>query len=297
MNTLHLQYAVEVEKTGSITQAAENLYMAQPNLSKAIKELEDSLGIPIFKRSSKGVVPTEKGAAFLASARRVLAEVKEMEALGNEGRDSLSFRALLPKSAYPAECAARFAAGLPETVGEVRFWEENPAESIRMVLDGQASFAILRIPFDRQSYFSNLLEEKGLTSQPYFECTPGAVLSPRHPALASGTVDWNLLHRSTELLLDAPLPSARRKAAGEGRRLFLDDRAAAYRLLSLLPEAYLFDAPLPSALLDAFGLIQVPGDESAGRFRDSLVSPSHYRLTPLEAAFFQHLKQDVARLG
>ena len=40
MNTVLLQYAVEVEKTGSITQAAGNLYMDQPNLSKAIKTLE-----------------------------------------------------------------------------------------------------------------------------------------------------------------------------------------------------------------------------------------------------------------
>ena len=39
MNTLHFKYAVEVERCGSITQAAENLYMAQPNLSKSIKEL------------------------------------------------------------------------------------------------------------------------------------------------------------------------------------------------------------------------------------------------------------------
>ena len=44
MNTLHFKYAVEVERCGSITQAAENLYMAQPNLSKSIKELEDTLG-------------------------------------------------------------------------------------------------------------------------------------------------------------------------------------------------------------------------------------------------------------
>ena len=61
MNTVLLQYAVEVEKTGSITQAAGNLYMDQPNLSKAIKTLEESLGAPIFKRTPKGVVPTARG--------------------------------------------------------------------------------------------------------------------------------------------------------------------------------------------------------------------------------------------
>ena len=41
MNLTHLKYAIEVEKTGSITKAAENLYMGQPNLSRVIKELED----------------------------------------------------------------------------------------------------------------------------------------------------------------------------------------------------------------------------------------------------------------
>ena len=54
MNTVLLQYAVEVEKTGSITQAAGNLYMDQPNLSKAIKTLEESLGAPIFNGRPRG---------------------------------------------------------------------------------------------------------------------------------------------------------------------------------------------------------------------------------------------------
>ena len=59
MNTLHLKNDSEVEKTGSISKAAENLYMSQPQLSKAIRELEESVGISIFKRSSKGVVDYE----------------------------------------------------------------------------------------------------------------------------------------------------------------------------------------------------------------------------------------------
>ena len=65
MNTLHLKYAVEVERTGSISRAAENLFMGQPNLSKAIRELEETTGITIFKRTSKGVLPTPKLKAFL----------------------------------------------------------------------------------------------------------------------------------------------------------------------------------------------------------------------------------------
>ena len=81
MNTLHFKYAVEVERTRSISKAAENLFMAQPNLSKAIKELEDSLGITIFQRTSKGVVPTQQGAEFLKYAKNILTELDKMESI------------------------------------------------------------------------------------------------------------------------------------------------------------------------------------------------------------------------
>ena len=53
MNLSHLRYALEVERTGSINKAAQNLFMGQPNLSKAIKDLESEVGITIFKRNAK----------------------------------------------------------------------------------------------------------------------------------------------------------------------------------------------------------------------------------------------------
>ena len=55
------RYALEIEKAGSIRKAADNLYMGQPNLSRALSELEESIGIRIFERSSQGVRPTKDG--------------------------------------------------------------------------------------------------------------------------------------------------------------------------------------------------------------------------------------------
>ena len=81
MNIAHLKYAVEVEKTASITKAAENLFMGQPNLSRGIKELEETLGVKIFKRTSKGIVPTPQGEEFLGYAKSILAQIEEMESL------------------------------------------------------------------------------------------------------------------------------------------------------------------------------------------------------------------------
>ena len=76
-----MKYAVEIANTKSISRAAENLYMGQPNLSRAIRELEESLGITIFMRSSRGVVPTEQGREFLNYAQKNGAVVSLSEEL------------------------------------------------------------------------------------------------------------------------------------------------------------------------------------------------------------------------
>lgn len=79
MNVLHLKYAVEVAKTKSISKAAENLFMGQPNLSRAIKELETKLGINIFERTRGGIVVTPEGERFLRYAERIVEQLDELE--------------------------------------------------------------------------------------------------------------------------------------------------------------------------------------------------------------------------
>ena len=61
MNVIYLKYAVAVAKAGSLNKAAEELFVAQPNLSRAIKELEKELGTVIFERTSKGISLTPDG--------------------------------------------------------------------------------------------------------------------------------------------------------------------------------------------------------------------------------------------
>ena len=61
MNVIYLKYAVAVAKAGSLNKAAEELFVAQPNLSRAIKELEKELGTVIFERPSKRISLTPDG--------------------------------------------------------------------------------------------------------------------------------------------------------------------------------------------------------------------------------------------
>lgn len=72
----HLQILVQVAKHGNITKAAEQMHLAQPALTKSIKDLEAHLGMDMFVRSQKGVTLTSRGEVLIHHARRILAQIK-----------------------------------------------------------------------------------------------------------------------------------------------------------------------------------------------------------------------------
>ena len=74
----YLQYALAVVRYGSVTQAARALYLAQPNLSRAIGELEQSLGFPLFLRTRQGMSLTPQGERFLTEAETLLDRLSDL---------------------------------------------------------------------------------------------------------------------------------------------------------------------------------------------------------------------------
>ena len=85
MNILYLKYAVEVAECGTMNKAADKLYVAQPNLSRAIKELERELGITIFIRNKQGMTLTPDGEKLIAYGRDILRRIDETEAVFRDG--------------------------------------------------------------------------------------------------------------------------------------------------------------------------------------------------------------------
>ena len=79
MTIKQLRYIVTVADTGNITEAANRLFIAQPSLTSAIRELEAEYGITVFKRSNKGVEVTTEGEEFLGYARQVLEQADLIE--------------------------------------------------------------------------------------------------------------------------------------------------------------------------------------------------------------------------
>ena len=74
-----LRYALVISKYGSFNKAAKKLFISQPTLSTAIKELEKEINISIFERTTKGVRPSREGIEFLGYARQIIEQTELLE--------------------------------------------------------------------------------------------------------------------------------------------------------------------------------------------------------------------------
>ena len=78
MDIRQIEFVDAVARHGNFTRAANDLHVAQPAVSAAIRQLEDELGVRLFERTSRHVALTDAGEAFLSGARRVMAELSDL---------------------------------------------------------------------------------------------------------------------------------------------------------------------------------------------------------------------------
>ncbi|KAA5838302.1 LysR family transcriptional regulator [Saccharopolyspora hirsuta] len=123
-----VEYFVAVVDHGSVTKAAQALYIAQPSLSQAIRSLERQLGVQLFHRTGRQLVLTPDGEAFAAPARRILRDVERARSAAHEvralGSGQLDIAALATLAAHP----------LPELAGE--FHRRHPGVLLNVVDPG-----------------------------------------------------------------------------------------------------------------------------------------------------------------
>ena len=116
MNLLHMKYAVEIAETKSINKAAEKLYVGQSALSRAIKELEASLGVVLFERSAKGMFLTPDGETFVRYAKSVLKQVDAIENLFKK----YAKMAVPSKKITPHKLRSTYGTALYRQTGDIR---------------------------------------------------------------------------------------------------------------------------------------------------------------------------------
>ena len=295
MNVLYLKYAIEVAKTGSINKAAENLYMAQPNLSRSIKDLEASLGITIFERTSKGMIPTSEGEILLQHARELLRYVDEIEHMfRDEPISRQSFSLVAPRSSYVSEAFSDFSKSLDSQKRmELIYKETNALEVCNGVLHTEYKLGIVRYSEKYESLFQSFFEEKGLRYETVAEFGQVLILSKEHPLAQKEKVLQEDLSAYTEILYADPsvpnMPSIDvfREEHGEGAEqlVLLYDRGVCLELLSSNPNTFFRGERLPTALLKRYGLVEKRLSDGAKRYKDVMIFRKDYSLSKLDKDF------------
>ena len=298
MNILHLKYAVEVAKAGSLSKAAEALYMNQPNLSRAIKELEASLGITIFGRSAKGVYVTPEGEEFLGYARKILSQIDEVEAIYKSGAPVRQrFSISVPRASYISAAFAQFSKRLGPERAEIFYKETNAMRVIRNILTADYKLGILRYASNYDKYFKEMLDEKGLTGELVTEFHYVLLMNEKHPLAGKETISFADLRPFIEIahadpyVPSLPLSTVKKEELPDDidRRIFVFERASQYDLLQQNPETFMWVSPAPEDTLRRYGLVQRACPENQKVHRDMLIYRKDYKLTELEQDFITEL--------
>ena len=298
MNILHMKYAAEVARLGSLNKAAETLMIAQPNISRSIKELEADLGITIFQRSAKGMMLTPDGEEFMDYARDILHRIDKMEQSYRDGsHKKRKFSVSVPRACYISAALAEFSKNLGDTDVEIYYKETNSKKTIKKLLENEYKLGIIRYSDNYDKYYKTMLEEKGLTCELVAEFSYVLIMSRDNPLALKEKITYEDLSSYIEIAhADPYVPTlSMSKVFREelpdniGKRIFVFERASQFDLLSENPETFMWVSPASQKVLDRYNLVQRVCEGNKKVYKDMLVYHKGYRLTKLDKAFITAL--------
>ena len=302
-NLIHLKYALEIESTGSISKAAKNLYMTQPQLSRALKELEDSVGCAIFNRTSKGVIPTEKGADFLSGAKSVLSKLEEMEmGLKPNVLGKQDFLVSVPRAGCYSYAFDAFLESIDfELNMNLTYRETNAVRAIKNVCDRVNDIAFIRYRTEHEKYFLREIEDRGLVYENIHKA-PFILLASKESPIAN--IEY-ITSKSLENLCEIiegdyivpylPIAEVRRTLEFDQKRktIAVFDRDTRTRILRSCPETYMFTSPVSNAHIEKNHLIERYCDIPNNTYCDILIYRRSYKLNHFDKEFVLKVKENL----
>lgn len=310
INTTYLNYVLEIERVGSITQAAQNLYMAQPNLSKAIRELEKELGFVIFKRTAKGVRATEEGTEFLYHVRHIVEQLNAVERIGQRlGYEKLKYKISIPRGSYIVDGFTSFLSELTFEKGmEVTINETNGLGTISNVVDRGYNLGIIRYPMPEEEHYMTMLKNDHLAYETIWEFEYVLVMSKKHPLADKKLIMLEDLKEYTQITHgDMELPhvkynnyNSRENVPTSDNVIYVYERGSQFDILANVPTTYMWVSPIPQKLLDKNQLIQRVCKAENNLYKDVMIFRQDYHINEYDKLFQKKLyesKVDVSILG
>ena len=182
MTLIQLRYLIAIAETGSLNKAAEQLYVSQPSLTSAVKELEKELGITLLHRSGRGVSLTNDGAEFLLYAKQIYGQYETvLEKYGKGDARKKKFGVSTQHYSFTVKAFVDMAKEFDMSEYEFAIRETKTAEVIRDVSQMKSEIGILYLSELNRKPMEKLLRAANLTFHPLIECRAYVYLWKNHP--------------------------------------------------------------------------------------------------------------------
>ena len=182
MTIQQLNYVITISEKGSLNKAAEVLYVTQPSLTSAVRELEKELGITLFNRGGKGVTLTNDGAEFIQYARQVVNQYDRLlEKYGKGGNLRKKFGISCQHYSFAVKSFVEMVKHFDTDEYEFAIRESKTRDVIEDVTTGKSEVGILYLSDFNRKAIGKFLKSSQLEFHPLIKCEPYVYLWKGHP--------------------------------------------------------------------------------------------------------------------
>jgi len=189
MTLQQLKYILTIVSCGSISEAAKQLYIAQPSLSSAVKDIELEFGIEIFVRSARGIALTNEGVEFLSYARQVVEQAELLERRYVNKEPSRKLCSISTQHyAFAVQAFVSLLKEIDTNEYECTLRETRTYEIIEDVHNLRSEIGILYVNDFNRKVIAKLLKDNELTFRPLFVAQPHVFISTDHPLASKDSI-------------------------------------------------------------------------------------------------------------
>ena len=182
MTLAQLKYVTTIAACGSMNQAARILFLSQPSLSASVRELEEEIGIEIFRRTNRGITATVEGEEFLGYARQVIDQYHLVEAKYIEKQnEKKKFSVSMQHYTFAVDAFMKMVRKYGMDAYEFAVHETKTRDVIEDVRTFRSEIGILYINDFNEQVIRKLLKESGLEFTQILRCKVYVYMAKKHP--------------------------------------------------------------------------------------------------------------------
>lgn len=294
MTLQQLQQIITIADSGSMNEAAKKMFISQPSLSAAVKELEKEIGISIFVRSNRGIVITPEGEEFLGYARQIIEQYQLLEKRYIEKKTKKKFSVSMQHYTFAVKAFVEMVkkVGMEEydfSIHETRTWDV--IENVRYF---KSELGVLYLNDYNALIMQKMFKENGLEFTELFQCETYVYLWSGHPLANQKQISMKELEEYPCLAFDqgkngAAYFAEEMKSTYDYKRIIhADDRATLLNLMVGL-NAYTLCSGIICEELNGPDYRAIPLVETE-KMRIGYIKRKGARISPMGEIYIQELE-------